>query len=65
MHEQLTNLKESREKVVVITHHAPSKQSIPTLYQDDILSAAYASHLDAFLEDFAAVVWVHDHTHLH
>lgn len=61
LEEELKNTRDS--KVVVITHHAPSKRSIPESRQDDILSAAYASHLDRFVEDSCAVLWIHGHIH--
>lgn len=51
-------------KVVVITHHAPSQRSVPECFQNDILSAAYASHLDSFVEKSGAVLWVHGHLHM-
>ncbi|MGE4579265.1 MAG: metallophosphoesterase [Desulfuromonadales bacterium] len=50
-------------KIVVVTHHAPSFRSVPETYQQDILSAAYASHLDELVEQSGALLWVHGHTH--
>ena len=47
----------------MITHHAPSKRSIPLEFQTDILSAAYASSLDAFVESSGARLWIHGHLH--
>lgn len=52
-------------KIVVVTHHAPSFKSIPETFQQDILSAAYASHLDDLVEASGAALWVHGHTHSH
>lgn len=51
------------DKIVVITHHAPSKKSIPTKYQTDILSAAYASNLDTLVLESGAKLWIHGHIH--
>jgi Icc-related predicted phosphoesterase len=51
-------------KIVIITHHAPSKQSLPQDYRDNLLSAAYASNLDNFIEDSGAVLWIHGHVHV-
>jgi predicted phosphodiesterase len=51
------------EKLVIITHHAPSARSIPTSFQEDILSAAYASLLEAFVAESGAKLWVHGHLH--
>ncbi len=51
------------EKMVVVTHHAPSKKSLPEGYEDDILNAAYASDLNEFVENSGASLWVHGHLH--
>lgn len=51
------------EKLVIITHHAPSKRSVPQHFCDNILSAAYASHLDNFVAQSKADLWVHGHMH--
>jgi len=51
------------QKLVIVTHHAPSMLSVPEYYKEDILSAAYASHLDKFVANSAAKLWVHGHTH--
>ena len=61
--EEVDKLQDNKGKVVIITHHAPSKHSVPKQYEDDILSAAYASHLDSFVADSCATVWVHGHLH--
>lgn len=50
-------------KIVVVTHHAPSWRSIPPEYQEDAVSAAYASHLDELVESSGALLWIHGHTH--
>jgi hypothetical protein len=49
--------------VVVVTHHAPSKLSVPQCFHDDLLSAAFASHLDEFIESSAIDLWIHGHIH--
>jgi len=48
-------------KTVVITHMAPSARSIPDHYKDELLSAAYASHLDELAQ--GADLWIHGHIH--
>ena len=48
---------------VVVTHHAPSIQSVPEKYQDDIVSAAYASHLEGFIAETQPDLWLHGHLH--
>lgn len=50
-------------KIVVVTHMAPSFQSVPETYEQDVLSAAYASHLDELVEQSGALLWIHGHTH--
>ena len=48
-------------KVIVMTHHAPSYQSVAGQYRGDLLNAAYANRLDALVEKVD--LWVHGHTH--
>lgn len=50
-------------KVVIVTHHAPSKKSLPLQYQEDILSAAYASNFDNLVSESDALLWIHGHIH--
>ncbi|MFB2967684.1 metallophosphoesterase [Aerosakkonema sp. BLCC-F183] len=56
-------LNNQNNKIVVITHHAPSKRSLPECDRDDILSAAYASNLDKFVEESSISLWIHGHIH--
>lgn len=51
------------EKNIVITHHAPSAQSLPLESTRDILNAAYASDLDDFIKKYSPLLWVHGHVH--
>jgi predicted phosphodiesterase len=46
---------------VVVTHHAPSRQSVEARYRDDLLTAAFASNLDELVGK--AALWVHGHMH--
>lgn len=46
---------------VVVTHHAPSRQSVQPRYRDDLLTAAFASDLDELVAK--ATLWVHGHLH--
>lgn len=55
--------KHQGEKFIIVTHHAPSLRSIPKSYRTDSLSAAYASHLDSFVESSGAKLWIHGHIH--
>jgi predicted phosphodiesterase len=48
-------------RTVVVTHHAPHTNSIPSEYKGDVLSGAFASNLTPLME--LADVWIHGHTH--
>lgn len=48
---------------VVITHHAPSLQSVDPVHRNDPLTPAYASAMDEFVADSGALFWLHGHTH--
>lgn len=52
-------------KIVVVTHHAPSPQSVPPRWEGDPLNAAFASKLDRFVADCGAALWIHGHIHQH
>jgi len=53
------------EKIVVVTHHAPSPQSIMPQFRNHPLSAAFASNLEPLIADSGAALWVHGHLHHH
>ncbi len=61
LNEKFSELKD--EKVVVVTHHAPSLKSIPGKFKNNLLAAAYASNLDEIIEDSGAELWIHGHVH--
>lgn len=46
---------------VVVTHMAPSVQSVPGQYSNDLTSAAYASNLDEIAS--RVDLWLHGHIH--
>jgi len=48
---------------VVVTHHAPSSQSVHPRYAHDLLTPAFASNLENLMEGDRAVLWVHGHMH--
>lgn len=48
---------------VVVTHHAPSGQSLTHRRVSSFLSPAYASDLDSVIEQSGAELWIHGHTH--
>ncbi|MBU1200789.1 metallophosphoesterase [Patescibacteria group bacterium] len=56
-------LKRKHEKNVVITHHAPSMQSIGCEYKNDVLSASFASNLEEFILSHNIQLWIHGHVH--
>lgn len=52
------------KKVVVVTHHAPSDQSVAVCYQDDtLMNGGYRSNLEDFILDSNIALWLHGHTH--
>ncbi len=51
------------ERSVVVTHHAPSIQSIVDGYRSDHLSVAFASNLDEFILEYQPCLWIHGHAH--
>ena len=51
------------ERSVVVTHHAPSIQSIANRYRKDHLSAAFASNMENFILEHQPRLWIHGHTH--
>ena len=52
-------------KVVVVTHHAPSPQSIPQQFRTDPLNPAFASNLTTLVAASNASLWIHGHIHQH
>lgn len=48
---------------IVITHHAPSILSVPDIYKDDPVTAAYASNLEDFILEHQPKYWIHGHIH--
>ena len=60
---EITKQKEAGKKVVVVTHHLPSFQSIHESRSGDELNGAYASELFEDIADTKPDVWIHGHTH--
>lgn len=50
-------------EAIVITHHAPSPESVEPRFQGDSLSPAFATDLTAMIERHAPLLWIHGHTH--
>lgn len=53
------------DRVIVVGHHAPSRQSTHPRYRHDFhLNGGYSSELDEFIMDRPEIVlWTHGHTH--
>jgi predicted phosphodiesterase len=60
---EIVKQKEDGKKVVVVTHHLPSFQSIHESRKGDELNGAYASELFEDIADTKPDVWIHGHTH--
>jgi len=58
-----SELDENRQKTIVITHHAPSRQSLAESSDIDLLNAAYASPLDELIINSGPTLWIHGHIH--
>jgi predicted phosphodiesterase len=50
-------------KVVVMTHHAPTWQSVGDGFQGDALNGAFVSDLSELILDTKPDIWCHGHTH--
>ena len=48
---------------VVVTHHAPSPRSVHPRYARNLLTPAFASDLEALMEESRVTLWIHGHTH--
>lgn len=48
---------------ILVTHHAPSIQSLPMKYLDDPISAAYVSDMEDFIIKHQPSYWIHGHIH--
>ena len=61
LNESLEN--STKEKNIVVTHHAPSLLSVPDNFKNDLLTSAYASNLDDFITKHQPDFWIHGHIH--
>ena len=50
-------------KTIVVTHHAPSKLSLPGRRREQNISCAYASNLDDLIQKYQPHLWIHGHIH--
>lgn len=61
--ESTTDQQKLGNKVVVVTHHAPSHESAAPEWRTDDLAGAYASDLQQEIIDTKPNVWIHGHMH--
>jgi Icc-related predicted phosphoesterase len=52
-------------KIVVVTHHAPSPQSIPPTFQESAFNPSFASDMTRFIIESNVKLWIHGHIHSH
>jgi Icc-related predicted phosphoesterase len=50
-------------RTVVVTHHAPSSQSVHPRYANDLLTPAFASNLESLMGGDGVALWIHGHMH--
>lgn len=55
--------KEFDGPTIVVTHHAPSRRSLARRDANRIVAAAYASDLEALVNDHRIAAWAHGHIH--
>src|SRR5690606_1937295 len=56
-------LSSEKAKNIVITHHAPSLQSVSEKYKSHPVTAAYASNMEDFILNHQPDFWIHGHIH--
>ncbi len=60
----ISSLKRHEGKTnVVITHHAPSINSVPLELRSNPISSGYASNLESIILEHAPSYWIHGHIH--
>ena len=50
-------------KTVVVTHHAPSGNSVHPRYANNLLNPAFVSNLEYMMDDSQVALWLHGHMH--
>jgi hypothetical protein len=56
-------VKHDPARTIVVTHHAPSIQSLPPETRNDPINCAYASDLEKFILRYQPPLWIHGHIH--
>ena len=60
---ELEEAEHAGDRVVVVTHHAPSPRSIRPWFEGDPFNCAFASNLDRMIERYQPELWIHGHMH--
>lgn len=55
--------KSTADKIVVVTHHAPSLQTVAPQHQNSILRSAFSSDLEELIKNSRIDYWVYGHSH--
>lgn len=50
-------------KTVVVTHHAPSSQSVAPRFARNLLTPSFASNLELLMDESRIALWCHGHMH--
>lgn len=56
-------LKESKEKNVVVTHHPPSGLMTHPRFKGSLLNPSFTNNLDEFIEEYKPIYWLCGHIH--
>lgn len=51
------------QKTIVMTHHAPSWQSVSEQYIGNVVNGCYVSALDELIMQMEPTLWIHGHVH--
>ena len=51
------------EKIVVVTHHLPTRQVVSPQHQDSLINSAFAKDLGDFIANSRIDVWIYGHSH--
>lgn len=62
-HEEGVEFLRNSEADVVITHHAPLKQSVHPKYEGDLYNGLFHSNLDDLVTHVRPHLWIHGHMH--
>ena len=51
------------EKIVVVTHHLPTRQVVAPQHQDSLINSAFATELGDFIANSRIDAWIYGHSH--